>query len=142
MQEIILGFVPGRIEVFGRHTDYAGGRSLVCAIDRGFLFAAAAGTGKRIRLQEDSSEFSAVQFDLDPGLSPPAGEWANYPMSMARRLSRNFPGQLRGVDIAFSSTMPVGSGMSGSSALMMMVFTAIASTGLLHESAGIQEEYP
>ena len=34
---------PGRIEVFGRHTDYAGGRSLVCAIDNGFLFAAAAG---------------------------------------------------------------------------------------------------
>jgi galactokinase len=133
-QEITLGFVPGRIEVFGRHTDYAGGRSLVCAIDRGFLFAAATGIGSRIRLREDSAEFGAVEFDLDPDLSPPIGEWANYPMSMARRLSRNFPGQLRGVDIAFSSTMPIGSGMSGSSALMMMVFTAIASASRLHES--------
>ena len=29
-------FVPGRIEVLGKHTDYAGGRSLTCAAERGF----------------------------------------------------------------------------------------------------------
>ena len=29
-------WVPGRIEVLGKHTDYAGGRSLVCALERGF----------------------------------------------------------------------------------------------------------
>ena len=29
-------WVPGRIEVLGKHTDYAGGRSLVCALVRGF----------------------------------------------------------------------------------------------------------
>jgi galactokinase len=132
--EVTLGFVPGRIEVFGRHTDYAGGRTLVCAIDRGFLFAAAAGSGSMVRLREDSQEFGDVEFDLDQDLTPPLGQWANYPMSMARRLARNFPGQLRGVDVAFSSTMPVGSGMSGSSALMMMAFTAIASASRLHES--------
>jgi len=33
-------WVPGRIEVLGKHTDYAGGRSLLCAIERGFCFAA------------------------------------------------------------------------------------------------------
>jgi galactokinase len=133
-QEVLLGFVPGRIEVFGRHTDYAGGRTLVCSIDKGFLFAAAPGKERRVRLLEDSAEFTPVEFDLDSDIRPPAGTWANYPMTMARRLARNFPGQLRGVDIAFSSTMPVGSGMSGSSALMMMVFTAIASAGGLSDS--------
>lgn len=137
--EVTLGFVPGRIEVFGRHTDYAGGRTIVCAIDRGFLFAAAAASGSRVRLREDSQEFGEVEFDLDPALAPTVGQWANYPMSMARRLVRNFPGQLRGVDIAFSSTMPVGSGMSGSSALMMMAFTAIASVSRLHESPVFRE---
>jgi galactokinase len=91
-------------------------------------------TIQRVRLLEDSTEFGEVEFELDPTLAPTVGQWANYPMSMARRLSRNFPGQLRGVDIAFSSTMPVGSGMSGSSALMMMVFTALASASRLHES--------
>jgi len=138
-REICLGFVPGRIEVLGRHTDYAGGRTIVCSVDRGFLFAAAPGAARRIRLQEDSSEFTPVEFDLDQSLMPAVGEWANYPMTMARRLERNFPGALRGVDIAFSSTMPVGSGMSGSSALMMMVFTAIASTSRLREHAAFKE---
>ena len=28
-------YVPGRIEVLGKHTDYAGGRSLLCALERG-----------------------------------------------------------------------------------------------------------
>ena len=28
-------FVPGRIEVLGKHTDYAGGSTLVAAVDRG-----------------------------------------------------------------------------------------------------------
>ena len=33
-------FVPGRIEVLGKHTDYAGGRSLLAAVDRGITFTA------------------------------------------------------------------------------------------------------
>ena len=28
-------FSPGRIEVLGKHTDYAGGRCLIMALDRG-----------------------------------------------------------------------------------------------------------
>src|SRR5512134_311198 len=34
-------WVPGRIELFGKHTDYAGGRSLLCAVERGFAVRAA-----------------------------------------------------------------------------------------------------
>ena len=30
-------FVPGRIEVLGKHTDYAGGRTLVAATEKGFV---------------------------------------------------------------------------------------------------------
>ena len=32
-------YVPGRVELLGKHTDYAGGRSLTCAIDRGIMVA-------------------------------------------------------------------------------------------------------
>lgn len=133
---VFLGFVPGRIEVGGKHTDYAGGHSIVCAIDRGFLFLAGPNALGRIRMAEDSSEFAAVDFPLEPDIQPPAGNWANYPMTMARRLAANFSAERRmtGVDLAFSSDMPVGSGMSGSSALMMMTFCAIALTNQLHET--------
>ena len=33
-------WVPGRLEVFGKHTDYAGGRTLVAAVPRGFVVVA------------------------------------------------------------------------------------------------------
>ena len=138
-QPVTAGFVPGRIEVFGRHTDYAGGRTIVCAIDRGFLFAAAPRPDRHVRIREDSREFEPVEFDLDPDLAPVVGQWANYPMTMARRLERNFPGRLRGIDLAFSSTMPVGSGMSGSSALMMMVYTALAASNGLETAPEFRE---
>src|SRR5688572_12232556 len=56
-------WVPGRIEIFGRHTDYAGGRSLVGAVPRGFVVVARhrgdgaltmidAARGERFRLQD------------------------------------------------------------------------------------------
>ncbi|MEO9227002.1 MAG: galactokinase family protein, partial [Gemmatimonadaceae bacterium] len=35
-------WVPGRIEVLGKHTDYGGGRSLLCAVERGICVVAKA----------------------------------------------------------------------------------------------------
>jgi galactokinase len=36
-----MGLVrAGRIEIFGKHTDYAGGRSLLAAVPRGFAVVA------------------------------------------------------------------------------------------------------
>ncbi len=133
--------MPGRVEVAGKHTDYAGGHTLVCAIENGFLFVAGSNQDGRIRIIEASSEFEPVEFPFTAGLEPPAGRWANYPMTTAQRVAANFGGEapLSGVDIAFSSDMPVGSGMSGSSALMMMCFCAIAIVNTLHERATFKE---
>jgi len=60
-----------------------------------------------------------------------------HPMTMAQRVASNFGRDisLSGVDIAFTSSMPVGSGMSGSSALMMTCFCAIALVNRLHETS-------
>jgi galactokinase len=123
-----LGFVPGRIEVLGRHTDYAGGHSLVCAIDRGFLFVTARNDRGTIRIAGDRAEFEPIEFPASASIEPTVGTWANYPMTMTQRLAANLGarGRLAGVDVAFVSTLPVGSGMSGSSALMMMTFLALA----------------
>ena len=129
-------FVPGRIEVLGKHTDYAGGHTIVCAIDRGFLFLASANAPGTVRMVEDSPEFAPLEFPLGSEIVPPLGSWANYPMTMAQRIVANFgKGAVKtGVDIAFSSDMPVGSGMSGSSALMMLTFCAISWLNRLHET--------
>ena len=43
-------WVPGRIEFLGKHTDYAGGRSLVCTVERGFVVVAAARDDRLVRI--------------------------------------------------------------------------------------------
>jgi galactokinase len=138
--EVAVGVVPGRIEIAGKHTDYAGGHTLVCAIERGFLFVASVSGNGMVNIIEDSEEFAPVEFPFSKNLEPPAGRWANYPMTMAQRLARNFGEEksLAGVNIALASTMPVGSGMSGSSALMMACFCAIAMVNRVHETAAFR----
>ena len=81
-------FVPGRIEVLGKHTDYAGGRSLTCAAERGFRLRILRETTAAPR--RGRAGWASRRVRVDPGLRPPVGHWTNYPMTVARRLARNF----------------------------------------------------
>src|SRR6266705_5107272 len=45
-------FAPGRIEFLGKHTDYAGGRSLICALERGFCVVATRRPDYRVRIRD------------------------------------------------------------------------------------------
>src|SRR6476646_12139809 len=45
-------WVPGRLEVFGKHTDYAGGRTLVCALPRGFAVLASRRDDRLVRVTD------------------------------------------------------------------------------------------
>jgi galactokinase len=127
-------FVPGRIEVLGKHTDYAGGSSIVAAVERGFCMVAVPRNDNHLRLTAADGE--TVEFALDPELVARHGHWSNYPMTVARRLSRNFPACRRGLDIAFASDLPPAAGMSSSSALIVATYLALAAAnGLEEESA-------
>lgn len=118
-------FVPGRIEVLGKHTDYAGGSSLVAAAERGFCSIAVSTRRPDVRVT-DAIRGETIQFAMDSELAPPPGHWSNYPMTVARRLVRNFPGAARGAQIAFASDLPPAAGMSSSSALMVAIGFALA----------------
>ena len=43
-------WVPGRVEVLGKHTDYAGGRSLLAAISKGFAVVARTRNDATVRI--------------------------------------------------------------------------------------------
>jgi galactokinase len=116
--------VPGRIEVLGKHTDYAGGRSLLAAADRGFVTVAVRRSDDRVRVLDASSTESTC-FTLEPELELGTG-WTNYPMTAARRIARNFPSARIGADVAFVSDLPVAAGMSSSSAFVVSTFLALA----------------
>ncbi len=127
-------FVPGRIEVLGKHTDYPGGRSLLCAAEQGFCLAASARSDRRATVvNADTGE--RADLALSPDLQPVLGHWSNYPATVLRRVARNFPDAAIGADIAFASDLPPASGMSSSSAFMVAVFLAVAALNELDRTA-------
>ncbi len=119
-------FVPGRIEVLGKHTDYAGGRSLLAAMEWGFGFV---GRGEPVGdgvLMLDAEGGKTLRLPLRPPPAAPARGWALYPTTVVRRLARDFPEVAGGVSVAFVSDLPPASGMSSSSALVVGTFLALA----------------
>lgn len=123
-------WVPGRIEFLGKHTDYAGGRSLLCAIERGFCVVASprADHGMRVR---DARSGEIVEGTLDARAGGTPGHWGNYPLTVARRVGANFAAPLVGVDMAFASDLPIAAGISSSSALVVATFLALSAANRL-----------
>jgi galactokinase len=122
--DVFRAFVPGRIELFGKHTDYAGGRSLVCAVDRGFHLLACPHRGAQLRLIDAISgelrEFPIGDVPAD------SSDWSIYPATAARRMALNFPGPHRGAQIIFASDLPAAAGLGSSSALVVATWIALA----------------
>jgi galactokinase len=119
-------WVPGRVEVFGKHTDYGGGPSLVGALPRGFLIAGQRRDDGLVRVR-DSGDQSVFELNLRTGKTTPTDVfgWRRYVNVLARRLRRDFPGAPIGADLALGSDLPRASGMSSSSALVVGVANAL-----------------
>ncbi len=122
---VLALWVPGRIEVLGKHTDYCGGQSLLAAAERGFSMLAAPASGRLLQIF-DARQNKRCEFPLDVRLQPQLGHWSNYPQTVARRFARNFPHASQGAAIAFVSNLPASAGMSSSSALIIGTFLALA----------------
>jgi galactokinase len=120
-------YVPGRIEVAGKHTDYAGGRSLLCATSKAFCVVTADREDNMCRIftAEPGIADNSISLEMTADLEPRQGHWSNYPATTIRRLVRNFGPGLKGVDLSISCDIPPASGMSTSSAMICAVFLAI-----------------
>lgn len=135
--EIHTLHAPGRIEVFGKHTDYCGGRSLLVATEQGLSFSVAARDDARVSIRSIGKPL-ACEFELSPHLTPTIGDWSNYPMTVARRIARNFPAATTGCDIALASNLPPAAGMSSSSATIIGTFLCLDRVNHLRESEGFR----
>lgn len=124
--------VPGRIEVVGKHADYAGGRSLVAAVPRGFAVVAAPRADDHVRVLDArySTEFELATADRDRAFTG----WTNYVAVVVRRLAQNFPGLPLGADIAIASDLPRAAGASSSSALVVGIAHALMARAGLTET--------
>jgi galactokinase len=116
---------PGRIEVLGKHVDYAGGRSLLCTVERGIVLVARRRNDRHVILR-DARRREAISLSLDDntrGSIP----WSIYPRTVVNRLARNFGGAIQGADFALASNLPPAAGVSSSSALTVGLTLAFAS---------------
>lgn len=125
--------VPGRIEVLGKHTDYAGGRSLLCAAERAITLVATPRTDNVVRVTRAETK-ETVTATLAGNADVPTGHWSLFPATVARRLARDFP-NLLGADIALASDLPIAAGLSSSSALITGLATALMDRNGLTERA-------
>jgi galactokinase len=126
-------WVPGRLEVFGKHTDYAGGRALVAAAPRGFAVLASPRSDAMIRVAD---AWRGETLILEPWREPARlVGWRHYVDVAARRLAKNFPRQSFGADIVIASDLPPASGMSSSSALVIAIAEALGRVGAIQKTA-------
>jgi galactokinase len=121
--------MPGRIEVLGKHTDYGGGRVLVCAVDRDVTVHAQEIDGEPGTLEATTDVYPGL-LRLRAGTAPdlPAGHWGRYVHTVLERLSANF-GPQRPARVTITSDLPPASGMSSSSALLTGTALALADLG-------------
>jgi galactokinase len=121
---------PGRVNVIGEHTDYNEGFVLPMGIDRYTAVAASPRLDGVLRLVSSGGDTGVVEIalaQLEPGAQK---DWTAYPAGVAWALAGAgaLPPGFAGADLAYSSTVPVGSGLSSSAALECA--TGLALTGL------------
>jgi len=116
--------VPGRVELVGKHTDYAGGPSVTCATPF-HMHASVEPLREPVVRVYDQRSRSVAEVALAVDAMPAAARWSVYLAAVARRVARDFPLARTGVELKLGSTIPTSSGMSSSSALVVTVAMAL-----------------
>ena len=126
-------WIPGRIEVLGKHTDYAGGASLLAASGRGIALLLTAQDHANLYFHDARSGegFSTDRAGRVLGTAP---SWHVYPLTVVQRIASNFGPVSSGGAMAFASNIPPSAGMSSSSALVIAVALALQSLCRYHET--------
>lgn len=107
---------PGRINIIGEHVDYSDGFVLPAAIDKYICFAV-----KKLDDSETCTFFAkdfndSFSFNVTEKQTPVSQTWANYLLGVFNAIQESGK-EIGGLEIAFSSTIPMGSGLSSSAAL-------------------------
>ena len=104
---------PGRINIIGEHTDYAGGLCLPAAVDR--YLAVAVSAADQVELASEGRD----RVSADPAAISPRGGWADLPLGVIAELGGG------GLRMAVASNIPPGAGLSSSAALATALVVAV-----------------
>lgn len=115
---------PGRVNLIGEHTDYNAGLCLPIALPHRTFIALRPRTDTVVRVVSDVAPDAVSQVDLAGLEARGVDGWAAYPAGVAWAMREAGFDQVRGFDAAFTSCVPLGSGLSSSAA--MTCSTALA----------------
>lgn len=137
--------VPGRVNLIGDHTDYNGLPVMPCATGKEARVLFRKLNEPKVRLLNVNSRYKPVSFDISTQIEPARqGDWGNYARAAAQALAvwaQDRGEQVQsGFEACVDSTIPVGAGLSSSSALVVAFGMVTARVnGLDMESAALAD---
>ncbi len=121
--DIQVFMAPGRINIIGEHTDYNGGYVLPAAIDISIIAAVTPRKDRELHLKSRNFTETVVA-PIDNLAFDEKRSWGNFPLSVAWILEKHGI-RLPGANIAFQGDVPLGSGLSSSAAIEVLMMTVM-----------------
>ncbi len=129
---------PGRVNLIGEHTDYNGLPVLPIAIDRAVRVDFRVVGEAMVRLDSPVARFAPLAFQLKPPIEAAAqGDWSNYVRAAARGLLEHGIELERGIVGTVSGDVPIASGLSSSSALVVASALALLKANGVRVGKGV-----
>lgn len=128
LPEVVVA-APGRVNIIGEHTDYNEGFVLPAAINRHVVLAASRRNDRLMRVRALDFD-DTVEFSLDDGQRQTVSKWSNYQRGVAWALASEGY-SLPGMNVALTSDVPIGSGLSSSAAIELATCAAFQELGNL-----------
>ncbi|WP_298468162.1 galactokinase [uncultured Erythrobacter sp.] len=119
MAETFTGTAPGRVNLIGEHTDYNGGMVLPAALSIGLEVTLAPRTDSAVAVTSNGYDAPAIRELSDDAV----GEWSD-PCVGAIREANALDLLSGGATLDLHSTIPEGSGLSSSAALIVAILKA------------------
>ena len=108
---------PARVNLIGEHIDYNGGHVLPCAISLYTEALVGKRNDKNVRLYSENTKTTVIQDITNLEYKEELG-WANYPLGIFYVLSKKGYSLPFGLDIYYSSNIPLASGLSSSASIL------------------------
>ena len=126
---MLVARAPGRVNLIGDHTDYQAGWCLPMAIDREVRVEVATRADGRVHARTEALVGEAdLAADGRDDLATAEPAWARTVIAVLRVLREHGRSPV-GFDASFTSTVPVGSGLSSSAAFEIALTLAAARVG-------------
>lgn len=117
-------FAPGRINLIGEHLDYNGGLVFPMAIERGIRLEIKPNQSDVIMLRSVNDPL-VVEHRLNSSIrNCTENGWANYPLGIIKQCQENGL-DIGGLEMQFSSDLPMASGLSSSAAIEVVTAYAM-----------------